>query len=910
MLEPTLSWSPGAGAADVNGHDVYFSIDYNDVNEANSSWPVASGPNDPNVYKGRQDANSYDTCVLEPNTTYFWRIDQCPADYNQYDVVVGDIWSFTTMPDIPITDPNLIGWWTFDEGQGPMAIDWSGHSNHGSIMGDAQWVAGVDGGALDFDGLNDYVDCGNVDTPGAVTIATWVKRNGSGEQAIISKVTNYNIKDYDISTRNGRLTVWYESTGADVWVDSDQTLPTDQWTHIAIAFDTLHSGEMYINGVFEKNWDTTENRYPSTQPVNIGRRAGTYNSGYFYGIIDDVRIYDKTLMPAQIKKLAYRPRASNPDPADGAPSVSTTPTLSWWPGKYAASHDVYFGTDKTAVTYANEWRYDANTIIYKNVDVNSYYNPVGLDLGQSYYWRVDAVNEVDPNVDPNLYPSTAGLWIGNIWSFTVNFVVVDDFEDYTPYIPGENVYETWIDGYGWMGPPPHHGNGTGSMVDLTVHRGTQSMRYDYNNTGTGMNAFGEPITAFYSKAEADIADLGIDSNWAAAGIKALVLYFYGNPCNAIEPMWVKLADTADNNAIVTYGDDPDQNPNDVNDPNWHEWNIALQDFHDRGVDLTDVNKITIGFGDPCATNAGGSGTVYFDDIRLYIPRCIPKYGPLADLTDDCKVNFIDYAIMAADWLPLEATPSPAGAWWKFDGNAEDSADANHGTEYGSPTYGPGKFNQAIDFDGTDDYITVDDSAAVEFGNESFSIALWVKSDFVAYSPKQFIICNGTNGTEFYGATGKRYAIKFEGENFRFLIDDDITKTVVNGSNANFANRDWVHAVAVRDADADEIHLYCNGKLENSTTHVVTGDIASPNEPLFIGAKQQENANAPDSASAPIDHYFVGMLDEVRIYDYAMSPAEVLYISGLTVDLNDDNKVDFKDFLILVIDWLEGPVLWP
>ena len=60
-----LSWTP---ADDANSHDVYFGTDLNDVSDANNSWPVATGPDDPNVYKGNFDVNSFDPCGLDVDT--------------------------------------------------------------------------------------------------------------------------------------------------------------------------------------------------------------------------------------------------------------------------------------------------------------------------------------------------------------------------------------------------------------------------------------------------------------------------------------------------------------------------------------------------------------------------------------------------------------------------------------------------------------------------------------------------------------------------------------------------------------------------------------------------------------------------------------------------------------------------
>jgi hypothetical protein len=60
-----------------------------------------------------------------------------------------------------VTRADLVGWWRLDEGTGTTAYDSSGNGNDGTILGNPQWVAGKVGGALDFDGNGDYIDCGN-----------------------------------------------------------------------------------------------------------------------------------------------------------------------------------------------------------------------------------------------------------------------------------------------------------------------------------------------------------------------------------------------------------------------------------------------------------------------------------------------------------------------------------------------------------------------------------------------------------------------------------------------------------------------------------------------------------------------------------------------------------------------------
>ncbi|MFC1603493.1 LamG-like jellyroll fold domain-containing protein [Planctomycetota bacterium] len=424
----------------------------------------------------------------------------------------------------------------------------------------------------------------------------------------------------------------------------------------------------------------------------------------------------------------------------------------------------------------------------------------------------------------------------------------------------------------------------------------------------------------------------IFSNVTSNGVAPWTNQDIGLTSNEAAPMYLEIANN-NGTAGIVHHDNPDATL--IN--SWTEWNIDLKDFSDQGVDLTDVNSISIGFGDKTNPQAGGSGKMFIDDISLYRPRYVPdKVVPLAaDFTDDGIVNFNDLEIMMDDWLNGDytisaETPGPVSASWEFENNVNGSSGDN-GIAYGGPTYGPGKSGQAINFDGVNDYVVVTDSPAIEFATGSFSIALWVKSNYAAGSDKQFIICNGTNGSEFDAggngpdgrSSGKRYVIKLEGSDFRFTLDDDATKTVVNGSSVNFATGDWIHAVVIRDDEAKELRIYCNGELENTNANPATADISSSGEPLYIGAKQQEDAHAANSASAPIDHYFEGMLDDLRIYNYALSHNEVLSIAGLgdlyvpltsPANISDDEpansmSVNFKDFAVLADEWLQQ-LIWP
>ena len=76
-----------------------------------------------------------------------------------------------------------VGWWKLDDGSGITAADSTSYGNHGTLFNGPVWVSGYDGGALQFDGVDDYVDCGNdasLSIGGSVTVAGWIKLNQTG----------------------------------------------------------------------------------------------------------------------------------------------------------------------------------------------------------------------------------------------------------------------------------------------------------------------------------------------------------------------------------------------------------------------------------------------------------------------------------------------------------------------------------------------------------------------------------------------------------------------------------------------------------------------------------------------------------------------------------------------------------
>ena len=270
---------------------------------------------------------------------------------------------------------------------------------------------------------------------------------------------------------------------------------------------------------------------------------------------------------------------SNPDPAKGAVDVSQTAVLGWTPGVFGKSHEVYFGTDASSLELKSSGNLGSES-----------YDPGQLEWNTTYYWRVDEADSA--NAD--------SPWTGPLWSFsTADFFILDDMESYNDLDEGDpdsnRIYLAWVDGFD---NPAINGSVVGHTnppfaEQTIVHGGNQSMPMTYDNA-VGISE----------------ATLTLTSNrdWTFNGLNTLTIWFRGASANAAENLYVAL----NGSAVVNHDDS-----NAAQKGSWVEWNIDLQAFADQGVNLANVNSITLGLGNKNNPVAGGSGMMYFDDIRLY-----------------------------------------------------------------------------------------------------------------------------------------------------------------------------------------------------------------------------------------------------------------------------------------------------
>jgi len=491
FVDPTveLSWTAGLGA---KLHHVYFGDNFADVN---------AGAGD--TYKGPLTDVSYSPGTLDLDKTYYWRVDEF-AFSGTYK---GDIWSFRTLPEIPITDPHLLGWWKLDKGG--VVFDWSGHGNHGTLEGNPQWVAGYDGDALEFDGSGDYVELPTgIVASDRGSVSLWFKTTQAERGMMFYGSDGTSGDGYGdnnelhVNVENGGLVEFLiEGGDSDVSIESS-ALNDDSWHHIAATWDINGQANLYVDGGAPISVEHIGNDFNLSGRIRLG--GPNASARYYAGLLDDVRVYDYVLSPDDIAitmrgdvRLAWNPKPVS----DSILSIDEVTAISWSPGDNASQHDVYFGTDRDAVADANA---SDTTGIYRGRQGATFYTPPeGIQWGQSHHWRIDEYN------------TDATITKGRLWSFSIlDFLVIEDFEDYNDYEP-DRIFDTWIDGWevptngsqaGYTDPPFAETN--------IVHGGDQSMPYFYDNS--------------FKYSEATMT-LSYPRDWTKHGVGVLSLWFYGRP---------------------------------------------------------------------------------------------------------------------------------------------------------------------------------------------------------------------------------------------------------------------------------------------------------------------------------------------------------------------------------------------
>jgi hypothetical protein len=882
-VDVNIGWTPGGAFA--ARHDVYFGTDLDEVSNAA----------DPNVLPGRgqQDVNSYDPPGdLEFSTRYYVRVDEVGPGIT----IKGDVWSFMTTVggttvlkcDVSNSTPaNLKAGWTlitkesFGEQGGAVTVtDVNGTGIYITLdVGDSGSMSGNSyqrGEPLARDYF--YAD-GESGPPDADFIMTL----GNLDPAWYVLTTIHNSLDVDPNLLSSvEVSGKVGAVIPDSNVLQSRSLTDDALGYSQVQFWATGAGDVTVRYVCAET-----NR----------------EQAYFTGFILNA-------FPPDTRYAHY------PWPYHLGTEMPPDANLSWTPGDYAFWHDVYFGTNFDNVNDATS---STGLGVYKgrqSLDANMY--DLGLlDLDKSYYWRIDEVND-----------DGVSTWRGDVWNFRVaNHTVIDDMESYDDdaIVPENPINATWIDGW-W--------NYTGSTVWLeygegaVVHGGAKAMYLEYDNDyGMGVEKYSE----VYASTAAGAKNLGVTKNWTILEVKILALFFYGDPNNEMEPMYVVLEDTPSNKATTWYGD-YGEDINDIRESEWHEWNMALSDFNEGDFDITDVNRIHIGLGDWENPVAGGTGSVYLDDIRLYLPKCVPWLSkPAYDFSDNCLVDMSDVRELAEDWLVVRAyaTPPDGGKLvlhYEFEegsgGDIGDSSgygydgfafvDVNQTPGDANWLPGLGKYGGAIKFDKSYGISIPNDVFVDHSISREITISVWVNWDdpntMSDNSSYRMFACRTWDTNS--GDTDRVLAIEASWKrNRRLTLIDSSESTRYSGLEDSDWSGGWNHYAFVKNTDKDYLRIYHNGALASEGNGGPAMEVPSL---IYIGM----GADRPPGDPRGLHDQYTGWLDDFRFYSYALSHGEVLSLAEVSthfgagdVDIYADETINMKDWALFADTWLTE-VHWP
>jgi hypothetical protein len=209
-------------------------------------------------------------------------------------------------PPLPI-DPDLVAWWTFDEGSGSTASDLTGRGHTGKLVGDAKWVEGKTGGALEMGGGTSGIeveDAEDLRIAGDLTLALWIRRAAETPDwvCVMGRGTR-DQRNYGLWIEPSSRKVMFQQSTAEPGQYSNlygiKLVDVGKWTHLAVTIES-DLIKVYYNGEFESQ--QKRQVVPWTGAATLGMAYAMHHTG-FIGALDDARLYRRALSAGEIRSI-------------------------------------------------------------------------------------------------------------------------------------------------------------------------------------------------------------------------------------------------------------------------------------------------------------------------------------------------------------------------------------------------------------------------------------------------------------------------------------------------------------------------------------------------------------------------------------------------------------------------------
>jgi len=276
-----------------------------------SSWmPIATVEEyDPGLtvpspdFNGDGIVDSTDMCIMVDH----WGEDYSPCDIapSPFGDGIIDVQDLIVLAEHLFEGAGLVAHWALDETEGDIAYDSAGNIN--ATVYNGQWSAGKVDGALDFNGLTTYMDCGDSLRFGTqkMTLAMWLEPQHMGGMRYVFSRARERAEDFDyvlMRHYEGQVEFAVAQEGSEpVSVLSSGTTPLNEWTHVAVCLDGSEA-TIYINGQLDASAGYTQRS--SREDCRFWISSLGKESRYYNGKIDDIKIYNVALSAGQIEDLA------------------------------------------------------------------------------------------------------------------------------------------------------------------------------------------------------------------------------------------------------------------------------------------------------------------------------------------------------------------------------------------------------------------------------------------------------------------------------------------------------------------------------------------------------------------------------------------------------------------------------
>jgi hypothetical protein len=733
--------------------------------------------------------------------------------------------SITVTVNNTTTTSGLVAAYGFNEGSGTTVTDLSG-SGHTGTIANATWTTGGKyGNALSFNGSNAWVtinDAADLRLTAGMTVEAWVNPTVNASKwsaAIVKEQPSDPANDiaYALYTADGSGKppavhgLFGSGGGADKSAVGTSTLPLNTWTHLAGTYDGT-ALRLYVNGALVATKAQTGSMTTTTGALRIG---GDASNEFFTGLIDEVRVYNRALSQTEIQNDMGTPLASGPSvtsttPAAGATNVATTTTA-----------QAVFNKAVVASTISFTLKDAANNPVTGSVAYNATTNTATFTSSASLANSTTYTATVSGAQD-----SSGNTMTPVSWSFTTIAAAGPAITSTSPAAGATNV-------------------ATNSTVQAVFNKAVVASTISF----TLKDAANNPISgAVAYNASTNTATFTPSALLATSTtFTATVSGAQDSSGNTMSPVsWSFTTEAAP--ALTSQT------------PASGATNVAVSTTV-QAVFNKAIQSSTLSF---VLKNA--SGTTIASTVAYNASTNTATLTPIAALANSTTYTVTvsgaqdsnGNAMAPVSWSFTTAaatTPSGLVAAYSFNEGSgttvtDLSGNGHTGTIANATWTTAGKYGNALSFNGTNAWVTINDAADLHL-TTGMTLEAWVNSA-ATNNWRSAILKEGTGSLAYalYATAGSSNPpagyVRVGG------VDQDATGTSVLTTSV------WTHLATTYDGS--NLRLYVNGTLLKTTA--VSGTIVSSTGALRIGG------------NSIWGEYFSGLIDEVRVYNRALSQTEI------------------------------------